>query len=811
MDVKLIEGIIKSERAKKVIESTEFYFQKGQNALKKWLDYEVEENFKTELVGLANNYDELQKRSEDNTNLKKILELLFEIVSYCDIQAKDKIFYNKYDDNRVLAKASVRMNNWIEKLILYKFDTEKVSRGSVLNAINYLLSPRTNSTILSESHRQQISNNLLGKEYDSMSFVKDLEEYFTGYEVNMINNENYTHLLSIIIYSIKKDWFDEVVGLMASDGTGWQDGHIKEMKGNNAVIIWNSKRPSGKNETLKYLRNIVDEGNTFNLYYSSRGKVNYKATVIDFVENQEQLDNKNWNEDQNILFYEDNFTYYNDGKKNAKIVFLVKTLEKIKPIEVSKFKIYKNYDYPTQDNITPLKFEPEDIDIEETQTKNNNTVKNTQHLNQILFGPPGTGKTYNSINRALEIIGEKIDGKTRKEIKDLFDIKLETGEIVFTTFHQSMSYEDFIEGIKPIEPKKEGLPVIYRVVDGIFKKICGKTFPFITGEMIGNYKVISLTSETITLQKPNGYHVSFTFKMLNGLIKYLKDNGVSIKDFSGKVETDKIDKSIYPELEPYIINGYENIIPSLLDRLSNTRHSNTPKVLIIDEINRGSVSNIFGELITLIEEDKRLGENEALEITLPYSKEKFGVPSNLYIIGTMNTADKSVEALDAALRRRFHFEEMPPRYDLECINYDYAGFKVSEILHTINMRIEKLLDKDHAIGHSYFILKDGETAEQRLRTSFSKCIIPLLQEYFYGDLGKIGLVLGKGFVRKKEWNEKDNSFANFEYDSISDFDERVLYEFVDYTGKESASNFNKTEDSKNMDWDFEKAINHLMN
>ena len=164
----------------------------------------------------------------------------------------------------------------------------------------------------------------------------------------------------------------------------------------------------------------------------------------------------------------------------------------------------------------------------------------------------------------------------------------------------------------------------------------------------------------------------------------------------------------------------------------------------------GNVSQIFGELITLIEEDKRLGNKESLEITLPYSKETFGVPPNLYIIGTMNTADRSVEALDTALRRRFSFEEMPPKYELNELNYSIFGYKASDILKTINTRIEKLLNKDHTIGHSYFIVKEGKNEIEATVKAFYKNIIPLLQEFFYGDFGKIGLVLGNGFVNKRK-------------------------------------------------------------
>ena len=227
-------------------------------------------------------------------------------------------------------------------------------------------------------------------------------------------------------------------------------------------------------------------------------------------------------------------------------------------------------------------------------------------------------------------------------------------------------------------------------------------------------------------------------------------------------------------------------------------------VLVIDEINRGNVSQIFGELITLIEEDKRLGNNEALEVTLPYSKESFGVPPNLYIIGTMNTADRSVEALDTALRRRFSFEEMPPNYSLTQLDYTIYNYKASKLLKTINRRIEKLLDKDHAIGHSYFIVEEGKNEAKEVIKAFYKNIIPLLQEYFFGDFGKIGLVLGKGFVNKMEWVKNTEAFADFDHESCSDFEERDVYEIIDYRN----SNHNYKID--NVAMSFDKAIQLLM-
>ena len=297
-------------------------------------------------------------------------------------------------------------------------------------------------------------------------------------------------------------------------------------------------------------------------------------------------------------------------------------------------------------------------------------IKSPQNpLNQILFGPPGTGKTYNTVNMALDIVcplagGLKWETKSREEARRKYQEILPGGRIVFVTFHQSMSYEDFIEGIKP---KTESGKITYAVKNGIFKELCAKA------------------------------------------------------------ENDKS--------QNYVI--------------------------IIDEINRGNVANIFGELISLIEDDKRLGAREELRAELPYSHTIFSVPKNVYIIGTMNTADRSVEALDSALRRRFTFKEMMPKSELVPEeNY------VRNIFEIINQRSEVLKDREHQIGHSYFM---GVNSEEGLKVVIYDKIIPLLQEYFYGDYEKIQLVLGEGFVKK------DSASVKFAGDKSGDFDVSEVY------------------------------------
>lgn len=447
----------------------------------------------------------------------------------------------------------------------------------------------------------------------------------------------------------------------------------------------------------------------------------------------------------------------------------------------------------------------------------NNDNSNKSQLNQILFGPPGSGKTYNTINRALEIVGVDINEKPRKEIKELFDKKVEENRIVFTTFHQSMSYEDFIEGIKPKidEDENENKQVIYEVEDGIFKRLVenAKKIKTASNDIIESYNFDDAWNDLISeveksLEENDPLFMSIQTANLGLKIVEISGRGNlklkpiysdDAREYTVSYQRARKLQEVFPDLTVVknvdkefraVIGGsnstaYWSVLNFLNDKINKNSKvvkqekllPSLPHVLIIDEINRGNVSAIFGELITLIEDSKRLGNSEALEVILPYSKKKFGVPSNLYIIGTMNTADRSVEALDTALRRRFSFEEMPPNYKLTELEYTIFGYQASSILKTINNRIEKLLDKDHSIGHSYFIDKDESTIVE----SFYKCIIPLLQEYFFGDYGKIGLILGKGFVKQKEWDKETDSFADFEeYENSSDFEDRNVFEIVDY-------------------------------
>lgn len=229
-------------------------------------------------------------------------------------------------------------------------------------------------------------------------------------------------------------------------------------------------------------------------------------------------------------------------------------------------------------------------------------------------------------------------------------------------------------------------------------------------------------------------------------------------------------------------------IRSLIDSNLTEEPENNNYVLIIDEINRGNISKIFGELITLIEDDKRLGEKNALKVTLPYSNEKFGVPNNLYILGTMNTADRSIALLDTALRRRFEFFEYMPNEDV--LPEDVEGINVREFLKVINDRIEYLFDREHTIGHAYFI---GENLDFHNLVSIMKNkVIPLIQEYFYGDWEKVMLVLGgAGGKGNNEFfiaRDKVDTKKLFKGMRVDGYQEQYKYSIVDNPSKEAFLN-----------------------
>lgn len=408
-------------------------------------------------------------------------------------------------------------------------------------------------------------------------------------------------------------------------------------------------------------------------------------------------------------------------------------------------------------------------------------------LNQILYGSPGTGKTYHTIDKALEILGENLESRDEKKAK--FDEYVKNGQIVFTTFHQSYGYEEFVEGIKPhIDSEENSKEIKYEIKDGIFKELCEKAlenrdsiknFNFYIDKLKEKVKIddnnpekyFELPNTKYSIQYRNGKTFRIKF---DDMSKNHKDYPVSIDNIEKLYKTSNIDE-IYNSAYVRAILNYLKL-QGLEDYKEKDEKVNLPYIIIIDEINRGNVSKIFGELITLIEASKRIGEKEELKVTLPYSGEKFGVPKNVYIIGTMNTADRSITSLDTALRRRFEFIEMMP--DVSKLSMDCEGINLQELLKAINTRIEYLLDREKTIGHAFFI--SVENLED-LKKVFKNKIIPLLQEYFYNDYALINAVLNdNGMIFE---DKKDDKYLQKIKNLDSVNSERSIYNIASFDDK----------------------------
>ncbi len=530
-----------------------------------------------------------------------------------------------------------------------------------------------------------------------------------------------------------------------------------------ARYIWNRYQPF-KNEShlVVYFAVLAEPSN----FYVSIGltdtklsdtEENLKDEIYNFLESEckkihisgFKLDKLAW--EKYIYFTIENIYTFTTLDYTS----LLNALTNVYKLAYDKF--YKNIENNRQNNSDNKGYE-----------MTNDDKKLTYPLNQILYGPPGTGKTYNVVRKALEII----EGNASDDMSK-FKRYIESGQIKFVTFHQSYGYEEFVEGIKPVFNQDKGLE--YKITNGVFKDIC-KNAIFNVGDTIEGYIISYVGSELIKLKKKNiEGEIPVPIYLIGELVRLLKNGSITIEDIKNRSAAEK-----NPEiLEKYIVNGYTNLFTYLVEYYMEKSSIKTKKrVLIIDEINRGNISKIFGELITLIEPSKRLGSDDEIIVELPYSKEKFGVPSNLYIIGTMNTADRSIALMDTALRRRFEFVEMMPEYD-KLNEIDIENINIGKMLKTINERIEYLYDRDHTIGHAYFInVSDMET----LANVFKNKILPLLQEYFYDDWEKIRLVLGDNqknkdlqFVKIKKNMATKELFGP----KIDDIDDKVLYEISD--------------------------------
>ncbi len=367
--------------------------------------------------------------------------------------------------------------------------------------------------------------------------------------------------------------------------------------------------------------------------------------------------------------------------------------------------------------------------------------------NMILQGAPGTGKTYNTAAIALKALGiNDVDMTDHKAIMKRYDSLLDD-QIFFTTFHQSLDYEDFVEGLKPhVQTDADGnsIGVTYEPEDGIFKRACNAV------QTDQSKDIVECIDDY--LQKIKGYQNKREIPTVTGrssLYVWWKEGNSTVSSRSTNSASSRgeeyipsplnIEKIKLQALGKGCENNWQSYAQAFIEAVKKEYHATTdkPVVLIIDEINRGNVSKIFGELITLLESDKRSNGNHPIKVMLPYTKGEFGIPSNLYIIGTMNTTDRSTGTLDYALRRRFAFvtlksqDSVIKKYYSDSRNEDLGSVAVA-LFADIKKFIENpkhlcgdMSIDDLMVGHSYFMAE----SEAELQDKVEFEILPLINEY----------------------------------------------------------------------------------
>jgi hypothetical protein len=472
----------------------------------------------------------------------------------------------------------------------------------------------------------------------------------------------------------------------------------------------------------KRLNFTVGQRYCFNLYAS------YSKGVYGVISNIKLLDNSESYDGTPPQPFYNYFTVFNP--KSAEWASIIESIkEELTRTSKSSFRKYNNDDF-------------ENFVFATEQTKNNNQMNFS--LNTILYGPPGTGKTYNTILKAAEIVeNRKIDSydEALKIFKDNLHNRIE-----FITFHQNYSYEDFIQGLRPETDNQSSLT--FDKKDGVFKKIAdrAKLNPYFipVGTQIGeNYKVIKSNDDIIELWNETTNSIRYVPpQLIIDLFEGIKSEIITLEDIRNRRSLN-LPTLINSKVEKYYF-GIEGTLYNICEYLIEKGTSNIPLnyVIVIDEINRANISRVFGELITLIEPDKRSLGSIPMQVKLP-SGDLFSVPPNLYIIGTMNTADKSIALLDIALRRRFEFESMYPLYEINGSEiYD------KDILLKINEQIIKSKGYDFQIGHAYFM---GENKD--LIQRMNKKVIPLLLEYFMNDEKEVkGILFNAGLqVEENSW------------------------------------------------------------
>jgi len=780
-------------------ELEEFRYQKGSDKLMEFENYDV--LTKEEITLLLNQFIESGltfTNFVEALNIEsaeyQLLTLLGELVSYCDLHAANKKVYNQYDDKRTLGKAGVRMNDWLDKLLTYKITNNDLSKltPSIKNALLYLKDPEKGLTMLSENHREKFSISLLDKTYIPGGIVDDLISFFEPYEIKVSNEKNRTSVYCSILYSkkVKKLWLDD-------DNTEGEEEktNIKNTKLMNIPLNQIFYGPPGTGKTYNISSEaekiINSAGNTSAI--TREEKFNRICESVRNISGIEIKANSLYRNERAIMWM---FGYLleppHDETNSIKNSEAIANGMDPSPSSWAQYSQYltqfgfvDDWRKSTEVNLNARGIELKN-DLVDYLTANDLTFNDLKNWNQ---DPPDIVKS--AYFRAISEINKDVFTNQMKAIYCILNLAL-NNHLRSETEYKKKETIDREEASVYVDIEDDNADIKW--IGQIGRSLNGLG-------IVDNYIQDSLGKNTYHLSK---YGIELVDKIIeNWEKKYaelfgdflnyesaVKHGRVKFITFHQSYSYEEFIEGIRPKIDSdeltYTLE--KGVFKEISDNAKN--YPNHNYVIIIDEINRGNISKIFGELITLIEPSKRLMSQDLnehpKEVILPYSKKLFGVPKNLYILGTMNTADKSIALLDSALRRRFSFTEMLPNSSVVKDNISIAGIEVEKLFETINSRIEFLIDKDHTIGHSYFLkLKDNQTIEG-IALVFKNEIIPLLTEYFFGDFEKIQLVLGQN----KDWKSKSNSeFFSLKpsqqkalfgkEEAIEGYDEKTIYELND--------------------------------
>ena len=641
-----------------LVHGKEFYLQKAVSYWLKWKNYDIESGLLDKLLSLSyyKNYDQFSQLADSDKRVDDIRKVIFKLIAHCDYQAKDKNVLNEYQDKRIVARCNIRQNSFIVQLLKYKRDPKSITQA-MMNLINYLEKPGKVLPTISMGFREEQSNYFLGHQLDNSTFdAKMIEKIWDCYQVcndngkwSVANPMNIPLICNHFVYQIKEQWHRSGVNYYVARIT---DDYYFNQALNGQYWCTQQRYGQQVNSTVTNLLNVVRnirEGDVLLLTNGNRiyayGRVCLCRAASDRTANLASTIEKNqYEHDSGIVSYEDSEVFYEnllDGTDNwgERIdVDYWSSYCKSSAVTTSGVEEVKGLPLMSLFQITKASAMSKINELDNQFNKRYKHIMDKVELvlkkkNVILQGAPGTGKTFSTATIAVKICDEGFNElDNRGKVMAQYHRLEEEGRIAFCTFHQSMDYEDFVEGWKPkavrdVQGKVIGME--YSIEKGIFRQMCEKA----------------------------------------------EDN---------------------PDL---------------------------PYVLIIDEINRGNISKILGELITLLEPDKR-GVANHLNIRLSYSKQVFSVPENLYLIGTMNTTDRSTGVIDYALRRRFAFITMKADKGLITSDEGKNCFEkvekfIVEHFSDPNTDVEEI-----KIGHSYF-MGDGDDLMMNMEYE----VKPLLMEY----------------------------------------------------------------------------------